>query len=65
MSKTKQHHVNTRIDDSLKIRVMAYARRHKCSESECVRLALKKFLQTNVEKAKQILQKEEKASPEV
>ncbi len=55
MAKIKLHNVNARINDSLKIRVQAYALKHHVSESEVLRLALKKFLQTNVAKARQFI----------
>ena len=55
MARIKLHNVNARINESLKIRIMAYAIKHHVSESEVLRLALKKFLQTNVAKAKQIV----------
>lgn len=52
MAKNKLHNINARVNDSLKIRVQAYALKNHVSESEVLRLALKKFLQTNVTKAK-------------
>ena len=55
MAKIKLHNVNARINESLKIRIMAYAIKHHVSESEVLRLALKKFLQTNVAKARQVV----------
>lgn len=51
MAKNKLHNINARVNDSLKIRVQAYALKNHVSESEVLRLALKKFLQTNVTKA--------------
>lgn len=56
MAKNKLHNVNARITESMKIRIMAYAIKHHVSESEVLRMALKKFLQTNVSKAKQIIE---------
>ena len=56
MAKNKLHNVNARITESMKIRIMAYAIKHHISESEVLRMALKKFLQTNVSKAKQIIE---------
>lgn len=58
MAKNKLHNVNARINDSLKIRVQAHALRHHISESEVLRLALKKFLQTNVSEAKRLIEKQ-------
>ncbi len=55
MAKNKLHNINARVSDSLKIRVQAYALKNHVSESEVLRLALKKFLQTNVTKAKQFI----------
>lgn len=55
MAKNKLHNINARVNDSLKIRVQAYALKNHVSESEVLRLALKKFLQTNVIKAKQFI----------
>ncbi len=52
MAKNKLHNINARVNDSLKIRVQAYALKNRISESEVLRLALKNFLQTNVAKAK-------------
>ena len=56
MAKIKLHNVNARINESMKIRIMAYAIKHHVSESEVLRMALKKFLQTNVAKAKQTIE---------
>lgn len=55
MAKNKLHNINARVNDSLKIRVQAYALKNHVSESEVLRLALKKFLQTNVAKAKRFV----------
>lgn len=55
MAKNKLHNINARVSDSLKIRVQAYALKNHVSESEVLRLALKKFLQTNVAKAKRFV----------
>ena len=63
MTKIKLHNVNARINESMKIRVMAYAMRHHISESEVLRLALKKFLQTNVANAKQIISENNSDEP--
>ena len=56
MAKNKLHHVNTRIDDNLKIRLQAHAIKHRISESEVCRQALKIFLQTNVAKARDFIE---------
>lgn len=47
--------MRARISESMKVRVQAYMIKHDCSESEVMRRALKKFLQTNVTKARQVV----------
>ena len=61
MAKIKLHNVNARINESMKIRIMAYAIKHHVSESEVLRMALKKFLQTNVAKALRIVENNKEA----
>ena len=55
MRNDKKYSGRVRISESMKVRVQAYALKHDCSESEVIRRALKKFLQSNVTKAKQTI----------
>ena len=54
--------MRARISESMKVRVQVYMIKHNCSESEVMRRALQKFLQTNVAKARQIITNNSKIS---